>query len=433
MARGLTALQVERAQPDPAGKRREIPDRGKPGLYLIIQVSGAKSWAVRYRRHGDQRPRKYTLPGSPSLAMARKLGQEILDQVAAGGDPAADRKAPLAAAQTAASGDIAKSFHEYLTKHVRRKDGRPIRESTKRQAATLLGFRRDPANPRGWLPTGNGVAARWEGRPVASIRKADVIDLLDELAPRTPVMANRTLGALKAFFAWRMQRDDTLIRSPCAGISKPCAEKSRERVLSDPELAALWRAAEGEGLPYGTMVRLLVLSACRRDEIRCATWSEIDLEARQWLIPGARTKNGRDHLVPISEPMAAILGALPRGQDSLLGFPKIGRTPSFGLDQAKRRLDAAMARELRAVVPHWTLHDIRRTCYTGLQRLGVPKEINEAVVNHRSGTLKGLDKVYGLHDYANEKRDALTAWGRHVAGLLDGAPANVVALRAARS
>src|SRR5580658_7803222 len=104
MARGLTALQVERARPDP-GRRREIPDRGKPGLYLVLQPSGAKSWAVRYRRHSDKQPRKYTLPGFPSLAAAHKLAQSVLDQVAAGGDPAADKRTVLAAAEGASNGD----------------------------------------------------------------------------------------------------------------------------------------------------------------------------------------------------------------------------------------------------------------------------------------------------------------------------------------
>jgi integrase len=273
MARGLTALQVERARPD-SGRRREIPDHGKPGLYLVVQPSGAKSWAVRYRRHSDKQPRKYTLPGFPSLAAAHKLAQGVLDQIAAGGDPAADRRAALAAAQAAESGDIGEAFNEFLCKHNRRKDGRSIRESTKRQTAALLGFRRDPAKPAEWIATGNGVLARWKGRTVHSIRQADVLDLLDDVASRTPTKANRILSCLKSFFAWRMRRDETLGRSPCANISDPCAENSRERVLGDAELAALWRAAEGEGHPFGPMVRLLMLSGVRRDEARCAVWSE---------------------------------------------------------------------------------------------------------------------------------------------------------------
>jgi integrase len=212
---------------------------------------------------------------------------------------------------------IGAAFNEFLCKHVRRKDGRPIRDSTKRQTAALLGFRCDPAKPGAWIRTGNGVLARWQGRTVQSIRQSDVIDLLDEIASRTPVKANRCLSALKSFFAWRMRRDETLARSPCANVAAPCAENSRDRVLSDAALAALWRAAKVEGRPFGPVVQVLILSGLRRDEVRCAVWSEIDLEGRRWTIPGVRTKNGRDHLVPLSDQMAAILQSLPRGSSLL--------------------------------------------------------------------------------------------------------------------
>jgi integrase len=384
---------------------------------------------VRYRRHSDQRPRKYTLPGFPSLGAARKLAQAALDLVATGGDPAADRKAALAAAQAAESGDLGEALAEFLAKHNRRKDGRQIRESTKRQTAALLGFRRDPANPGAWVPTGNGVRARWQGRTVASIRQADVLGLLDDLAQRTPTKANRILSALKTFFAWRMRRDETLGRSPCANVSDPSPERSRERVLTDAELAALWRAAEAEGYPFGPMIQLLILTGTRRDEARAAPWREIDLEGRQWLIPAGRTKNGRDHLVPLSEPAAAILARLPRMKGSPFLFTTTGRTPVSGLDSMKRRLAEAMAHELGAAPEDWRLHDIRRSFVTGLQRLGFPLEVTEAAVNHKGGSLKGVAATYARHDYQAEKERALAAWGRHVEALVGGGPANVIPLR----
>jgi integrase len=352
-----------------------------------------------------------------------------LDQVAAGGDPAADKRTALAAAEAASNGDIGEAFNEFLCKHVRRKDGRPIRESTKRQTAALLGFRRDPAKPGAWAATGNGVLARWQGRTAHSIRQADVLDLLDAVAARTPVKANRTLSALKSFFAWRMRRDETLGRSPCANISDPCAENSRNRVLTDRELAAVWRAAETDGHLFGRMVQLLILSGLRRDEVRGASWSEIDLESRQWMIPAGRTKNGRDHLILLSDQMVAILRALPRAKGSPLLFTTTGRTPISGLNQMKRRLDATMARDLGAASERWILHDIRRSVVTGLQRLGFPLEVTEAIVNHKSGAVKGPAAVYALHDYRAEKERALAAWARHVETAVSGGPANVVALR----
>jgi integrase len=418
--RGLTALQVERARPDPR-KRLEIPDPGKPGLFLIVQPTGKKSWGVRYRRRSDGQPRKYTLDGFPSLGMAHRLAQEVLDEVAAGGDPAADKKTKLMTVRPQGSNAVDELFREFLSKHVRRKDGRPIRESTKIETARMLGFRRDPENPGAWTESGAGVLARWKGRTVQSIRRQDVLDLLDELVERGPVTANRTLTALKTCFAWRIKRDETLVRSPCEGVDDPSAETTRERVLSDVELAALWRAADADGYPFGSMVQLLILTGCRRDEVREAPWSEVDLDSRQWLIPGQRTKNGRDHLVPLSDRAVAVLESLPRfnGKAPLL-FSTRGQTAISGLSRAKRRLHEAMARELGTEPERWVLHDIRRTCITGLQRLGFPLEIAEAVANHKSGTLAGVASVYARHTYGNEKRSALEAWGRHVESIASG-------------
>jgi integrase len=367
-----------------------------------------------------------TLDGFASLRVARQLAQEALDKVAQGGDPAADKQARPAAAP-AGSDAVGDLFREFLTKHVRRRNGLAIRESTKRETARMLGFRRDPKDPDAWIESGAGVLARWKGRTVASIRRHDVLDLLDELVERGPVLANRTLAALKTCFAWRMKRDETLLRSPCEGVDDPSAETSRDRVLSDAELAALWRVADADGFPFGRLVQVLILTACRRDEARDAPWSEVDLDGRQWLIPGQRTKNSRDHLVPLSDPAAAVLESLPRIKSKVpLLFTTTGSTPISGLAKAKARLHEAMTRELGTEPERWTLHDIRRSAITGLQRLGFPLEVTEAVANHKSGTLAGVAGVYARHDYASEKRKALDAWAQHVMSVVAG---NVIPLR----
>jgi integrase len=255
-----------------------------------------------------------------------------------------------------------------------------------------------------------------------------VLDLLDELVERGPVMANRTLSALKTAFSWKMKRDEALLRSPCEGVDDPAAETTRDRVLSDAELAALWRAADADGFPFGPMVKLLILTGCRRDEVRKAPWAEFDLEKRLWLIPGQRVKNGRDHAVPLSDSAMAVLEVLPRVRGGNLLFTTTGATSISGIAAAKERLHAAMTRELGAEPPRWTLHDIRRTVVTGLQALGFPMEVTEAVVNHKSGTLAGIASVYARHGFAIEKKQALDAWARHVEGLVSGNAANVVAL-----
>jgi integrase len=324
--RRLTALQIDRAKP--TKKRQEIPDGALLGLYLVIQPSGRKGWCVRYRRQCDGKPRKLTLDGFPSLAVAHKLAREALDEVAAGGDPAADKQArPRVAPERVDIVDTV--FRDFLTKHIRRKDGRPMRESTKVETARLLGLRRDDDGV--WVPTGAGVLAHWRGRTLQSIRRRDVLDLLDILVPRGPVTANRTLSALRTLFKWHMQRDESLARSPCEGVPDPSPEISRERVLSDQELAALWHAAEADGTAFGSMVQLLILTGTRRDEARDAVWSEFSDNKRQWLIPGDRTKNHRDHLLPLPDAAIIMLNALPRFKGGDFLFTTTGARPITGL------------------------------------------------------------------------------------------------------
>jgi integrase len=429
-SRKLTALKVANAKPDPA-KRLEIPDAGKPGLYLVVQPSGRKSWAVRYRCNGT--PRKLTLPGFPSLATAHKLAQAALDKVAEGQDPAAEKRIARRTAEAQGSNLVDGAFLLFLERHVRTKKGRPIRETTKRETARLLGYRRDPTNHDAWIQSGNGVLARWKGRTVQSITRADVRDLLTDLVEAGPIAANRTLTALKTCFTWHVKRD-ALAKSPCDGLDPPSSEGSgRERTLSDTELAALWRAADADAYPFGRMAQLLILTGCRRDEVRKAQWAEFNLPERQWLIPGHRTKNGREHLVPLTDPALAILKAMPRvrGEKAKLLFTTNGETPVSGMAKAKERLHDAMTHALNEEPARWTLHDLRRTFVTGLQRLRFPMEVAEACVNHRSGTMAGVASVYARHAYATEKREAVEAWARHVADVVEGrTTGKVIELRA---
>lgn len=429
----LTAIKVDNAKPDPR-KRIEIPDAGKPGLYLVIQPNGKKSWAVRYRRASDRAPRKYTLSGFPSLATAHKLAQAALDKAAEGYDPAAAKQAEKIAARERSSDFVEGVFKDFLDKHVRRKDGRPIRETTRRETARLLGFKRDPKNPGEWIKTGNGVLATWQGRTVQSIKPQEVRNLLDDLVKTAgPVLANRTLTALKTCFGWRVKRDsDTFAKSPCDDVENPAAESARDHALSELELAALWRAADADGYPFGRMVQLLILTGCRRDEVREAQWSEFDLPGRKWSIPGSRTKNGNAHLVPLPDKAMDILAALPRigGKAGLL-FTTTGATAISGLAKYKARLHDAMTRELGKEPAPWVLHDLRRNFVSGLQRLGFSLEVAEQCVNHKSGTLAGVTGVYARHDYAKEKREALDAWSRYLDALLSGKAAKVVPMRRA--
>ena len=418
----LTALTVENARR--TNKRQYIPDGGS-GLYLVVQPTGAKSWACWYRMAGKQH--KLTLGGYPalSLATARAMAAKALDDVDRGKNPAVDKQEIKAEEML-----IEEAFRQFLDKHTRTRQGRPIRESTKRETARLLGLKRNPEMPEEWGVAGGGVLARWRHvKTLQAVTKRDVRDLLDDIMEAAPISANRTLSALKSCFRFHVKRDN-LLASPAADLDDPAPEGGgRERVLTDAELAALWRAADAE-IAYGSMVRILILTGCRRDEVRAAPRSEIDLARREWLIPGGRVKNGIDHLIPIGDILAGIVKRLPVIGDGKLLFTTTGVTPISGLSKIKTRLHEAMAIELKQEPPAWSLHDIRRTFVSGLQRLGIGLEVREACVNHRT-IRTGVAGIYGRYDYWTEKKEAFALWERHLRSII-GAPkkAKVVPLRA---
>jgi integrase len=397
MRRGLTVRAVEAMRP--AADRREIADGYLAGLYLVLQPSGAKSWAVRYRHNGATR--KFTIGSYPAvdLKAARELGAKALRAVAEGRDPGQE-KAQARASQPDSIETVAKQFIE---RHCRRVN----RPRTARETERLL--RRN-------------VLPRWRGRSVDSITRRDVLDVLDRVVDAgAPIEANRVLAATRKMFAWAVARD-IIAASPCAGVTPPSPERSRDRVLNDNELRLVWLAAKQIGWPFGPLVQLLALTGQRREEIGQMRWSEIDLEKRLWTMPPTRTKNNQQHEVALSAPAVAILKSVPRLAGSDLAFTTNGATPVSGYSKAKRQIDALLPPN----TPHWTLHDLRRTAASGMARLGINLPVIEKILNHASGSFAGIVGVYQRHSFADEKRHALEAWGNFVAALVEGKPAGKV-------
>jgi integrase len=187
-------------------------------------------------------------------------------------------------------------------------------------------------------------------------------------------------------------------------------------VLTDAELAAIWKAADGPG-SYDSIVRLLILTGQRREEVAGMTWDEVADDLSAWTISANRAKIGVTHIVPLSPRAEAILRATPRCEGADLVFP--GRRGLFnGFGKAKAALDEASG------VKNWRLHDLRRTMATGLQRLGVRLEVTEAILKHMAGSRAGIVGVYQRHTWADEKRAALAAWGAHVEAIVNGREAN---------
>ena len=198
----------------------------------------------------------------------------------------------------------------------------------------------------------------------------------------------------------------------------------RDRVLSDEEIRLIWGATEEPGT-FNAIVRALLLTGQRREEVAGMAWAATEEDLSGLTLSGAQTKNGKPHLVPLSEQMRALLRAQPRREGTDLVFP--GERGVFsGWSKSKARLDQL------TVVSDWTLHDLRRTTATGLQRLGVRLEVTEAILNHMSGSRAGIVGVYQRHHWADEKRTGLAAWGAHVAAIVDGreAEGNVTSIRA---
>lgn len=405
----LKAATVEAMQA--TDMRQEIPDDLCTGLYLVVQPTGKKSWQVRYRHGGVHR--RMTLAAFPtlSLAAARIRAREVMAAASEGRDPAEEVKAAKAPKPEDDRDRIKTLIGQYDKRHLKGlKSGDVVRRELDRF-----------------------VVAAWAERDIRSITKRDVIDLLDGIADSGRVVtANRVRAYLNKFLNWAVERD-ILPLSPATGVKPVAKEISRDRVLTDDEIRWFWMACEAEGFPWGPLGKVLLLTGQRLNE--AAQITEGEIRGDLWHLSADRTKNARAHDVPLSDAVQAVLGAVEKieGRPGFI-FTTTGTTPVSGFFKARAHLAEAMERLAtkergEAVeIPRWTFHDLRRTAATGMARLGIAVRVTEAVLNHVSGTGGGIVAVYQRHDYADEKRQALEAWGRFVAQLVEGRPDNVVQL-----
>ena len=279
----LTDVQIRKI-PTPTA-RREVPDGKITGLYLVLQPSGAKSWALRFRAAGKSV--KLTLGPYPALdlANARRRAQEALGEVAGGKNPAAEKKAAREArkAENSTAERVETVAAAFIEKYVKRKVG----DSWAREAQRLLA---------------KEIVPKLAAKRLGEVKKSDVHDLLDGIVDRgAPIVANRALAVFRRLCNWAVERGIIDV-SPCDKIKAPSAEESRDRVLSDDEIRLAWRAFDAVGWPFGPIAKLLLLTGARRDEIASARWSEVDLDAKTLTITKERSKNGVAHEIPLSDP-----------------------------------------------------------------------------------------------------------------------------------
>ena len=400
MPRHLTDIAIANLKPRPV--RYEVPDPAARGLRVVVQPSGRKSYAVRYRNAAG-RARKLTLPPGITLAAARKLAADALLEVAQGRDPANAKQASRQTARTQVDDTVERLARQFIEQHAKRK----TRQNSWRQ--TVYVFRND-------------VVPAWGKRTVHEITRRDVRDLLDGIAADRPVMANRVRGVLLKFFSWLAERD-IITTSPMVGVKAVTKEVPRERVLGDDELCRLWLAAEKLGGTAGACIKLLMLLGARRSEIAALRWSEVDGDV---LSIGAERMKGRTaHIIPLSAQATAILASIPKLVPKVPSKDRYvwGKAAVNHFHRIKRELDAHMG----DATP-WVIHDIRRSVASGMAKLGVAIPVIEKLLAHKSGTFKGVVGVYQRHGFVAEMAVAVQKWADHIEQLVGGKPAKVVKL-----
>ena len=377
------------------------------GFGLKVTPAGSKVYMLQYRMGGRDTPtRRYTIGkhGSPwTPDEARDEAKRLLREVVAGRDPGIMKREGLTAKPAESFKAVALDFIE---RHHKAKGNRYTPEVQRIFQRYLF--------------------PKWGERPITEITRQDVMQVLDEIAARAPVQANRTLTVVGKLFNWAIDRD-IIQTSPVVRIPKPGKETDRDRCLTDDEVRAIWMAAEAVGWPFGPCVKLLILTAQRRDEVAHMRWSEIDLEAGMWTLPRERAKNGKAHEVPLSPMAVDVLRSLPRPDGVDLVFTTNGRTPISGFSQIKKRIDA-LSKVGLTDADAWVFHDFRRTVTTNLAKMGIPPQVADKVLNHVQGTIKGVAAVYNRHGYLDERRAALDAWANRLDQIINGTPANVMPL-----
>jgi integrase len=363
-------------------------DAVSPGFGIKVTPKGRKVFVVLYRTGGaGSKLRKYTIGpyGRVTLHQARVAAQKVFAAKLAGRDPAAEKR-------EAKRRIVADRVEDLLEAFIAQ------RLSQNRSAAEISRLlRREVGKP-------------WAGRSIHEIGKRDVVEVISAIEQRgAPAAANKTLKSIKTFLRWCVGRA-ILDQSPAEGVPLPAREVARDRVLNDQELGQVILAARKIGGSYRGIVELLALTGQRREEVARLQWEELDLAQRIWTLPRTRTKNAKLHVVHLSEQSMAVLRRLDRRGPYV--FSPVGNKPFQTFSKAKRLLDQLSG------VTGWRLHDLRRTCVSGMARLGVAPHVADKILNHHSGTISGVAAVYQRHEFIAERRAALDLWGTHVSELV---------------
>jgi integrase len=386
MSKRLTALSVENAKPGTS--RREISDNGS-GLFLVVQPSGHKSWAVRFRVNGT--PKKLTLPAGLSLHDARTQAHAAIAEAKKGNDPTKAKKVAKQKRRIAAANTFEATALLYLdSERVRKlRTFDQYRDMLERLVFPAIG-----------------------DKPIADLKRSHYNALLDQIEKRGAVRADRTLSVIWQVLKFHARRDDDYVIPLIPGMNRTSPkEHARDRILTDDEIRKVWKV----GHP---VVNFLLLTCARRDEVAGMQWREIENSA--WTLPARRNKAKVDLVRPLSKAALALLP--PRGADDEYVFGHVPDRPFGSYARMKRRVDAASG------VTGWRLHDLRRTARTLLSRAGVNTDHAERCLGHVIGGVRG---VYDRHEFFAEKKHALEALAHQIKLITDPPKGNVRQLKRA--
>lgn len=371
----FTARTVDRLQPT-VGRRVEYFDAAVPGLALRVSERGAKTWTVLYRHRARLRRMTLGSAGVLGLATARERARDLLRDASNGEDPATAKQLGRKAETI---GDLAELYIEMWAK--------PRKRSWKADDGLLR----------------NKVLPAWRHRAIVDIARRDVRDLVDDVAQTAPIVANRVAALLSKLFAFALDRD-LVEHSPAVRIPRPGHEQARDRVLTEDEIRAFWRACDGLDPAMRAFYRLRLLTAQRGGEVAAMRWQDLDLVGGWWTIPAAGSKNKLAHRVPLGPSVLGILKTFTLGE-------------GYVLAGARGKRQQSEAARVFADIENFRGHDLRRTAATmmassgGIARLTIGKLLNHAE--------PGVTKVYDRASYDAEKRAAMIWWDAHLTQILE--------------
>lgn len=400
-------------------------------LWLRITSRGDRSFAVRVRIKGEIQPIRITYPARAhitNLGPAREWALKTDEECRRGLDPRVTSRA-LVTTRAAEREQAAKSAFEvvaaaYLaTKGVFKMNAPAWRPRTYADYERTINKRLIP---------------RWKGRAIHSITRDEIVDYLSEAAETAPVSANRDLATLSGIMSWYSKQRGSNFNSPIVRGMAPAEEKARDRILADDELRVVWHVAGKTGF-YGGIVREILLTAARRGEVAAMRKTQLGADGI-WALPGEFTKNHDPLYLPLPAGALDLVQQHAKDDRDTVFSPWPDERPFTSWGHQKERFDRRVHLRRRAMarangedpaqvtpLPHWTLHDLRRTARSLMARAKVRPDHAERVLNHR---IKGVEGTYDRHSYEDEKRDALERLARLLRQIISGESAEVVPLRA---